>query len=65
MTIDIVDPRGVALDIKDAIADLALDSHAALLGHLVETLVRRNIIDAEALRQILPRNYEVREFVNE
>lgn len=61
MTIDILDPDGVALDIKDAIADLALTSHAALIGHLVETLVRRNILDAAALREILPSNYEVRE----
>jgi hypothetical protein len=59
--IDIIDPHGVALDIKDAVADLALSSHAALLGHLVETLVKRNVIDADALRQILPSNYEARE----
>lgn len=59
--IDVVTPDGVAVDVKDAVADLALRSGPEILGRLVDALVKSGALDADQLRRILPDSYEVRE----
>lgn len=60
MTIDIITPDGVAVDVKDAIGDLALKSSAELIGLLVQTLTRNGTLSHRELLDILPFGYEVR-----
>mgnify|MGYP001612440057 CR=1 FL=1 len=60
MTIDIITPESVALDIKDAVAVLAVENWAELLGRLVEKLAHNGTLTARDVAYLLPIGYEVR-----
>ncbi len=60
--IDILDLEdNVAMHVKDAVADVALNGHRELIGRLVQELVNVGVLNADNLRNILPLRYEVRE----
>ena len=61
MTIDVITPDGIAVDIKDAICDLARTGNAPeLIGRLVQALINNGKLSADDLRTMLPISYEVR-----
>lgn len=56
--IDVINPEGVAVDVKDAVADVACPE---FFGRLVQALVQKDLLTADDLRRILPSTYTVRE----
>jgi len=61
MTIDVLCPNGVAVDVRDAVSEIAVNSSPELIGRIMQVLVDKKIIGAADLRLILPPDYEVRE----
>lgn len=59
--VDVITPDGVAVSVKDAVADVALRGNAEFCGRLVTVLIEAGVLDANHLRRILPATYEVRE----
>lgn len=60
--IDILDlETDVAMHVRTAVADVALNGHRELIGRLVQELINAGVLNADNLRNILPLRYQVRE----